>query len=181
MKAKIVSVLFVWVMPSFCMEKAVYPIAQAKFREINVDALDRYGKTRLIHAALNNNVEEIKQLLQVPGIQVNVRDLRLIRALMYAAEKNNVAVLKELLKALIQVMQDHDREGNNILHFAVTGNQPTLAKTLVDRYKFLLTEKNKDGQAPLDDLYGLWGDQDKFLCQTYASPITCMLTLVAVY
>ncbi len=70
-------------------------LAQEK---INVDLQDIVGNTALMIAAQNNNIQMLKNLIEV-GVNINMQNVDGFTALMIAAQRNSLEVIKELLAA----------------------------------------------------------------------------------
>jgi hypothetical protein len=103
---------------------------------LDVNELDEYGFTYLIEAAIANNVEIVKLLIDY-GADVNLQDVTGGTALIWAAENNNLRLAKLLLECKADP-NAYNFAGSPVLTMPVVRHQQTM-KQLLQGYGAQLT------------------------------------------
>uniref|UniRef100_A0A6C0JX86 Uncharacterized protein n=1 Tax=viral metagenome TaxID=1070528 RepID=A0A6C0JX86_9ZZZZ len=126
----------------------------------DINAKDRNGRTPLMHAAMNGNLEIVKLLLD-EGANINAIDIYNQTPLMYAARRGNLEIVQLLLgKALESGNKDYINLNNTkdltALDLANENNHMKIVKLLLDNPEtivpknFTLNPKDTSSQEYLD-------------------------------
>ncbi|WP_298424619.1 ankyrin repeat domain-containing protein [uncultured Kordia sp.] len=120
----------------------------------NVNTHNENGKTPLITAVSENNVEKVKQLIQ-KGANINLHETTGLQgtALMYASSIGNIEICKLLLEngAKINAI---DKNNDHALNWAAFSGKIPVMKLLIEK-KADLFLKSKHGTA-VDVAFRLW-------------------------
>jgi len=127
---------------------------------LDINAADESGFTKLQRAAFNADVEKVRELLQIPGIDVNLpnRKHEDQTALHYALEERvqprYIEVVKLLLEAPGIDVNKETEHGNNALHFAAVGGHMEGVKILLDFPGMDVNARGYKGRTP--EAYARW-------------------------
>lgn len=122
-------------------------IIKMPFRKgVQVDSVDRYGRTRLSYAAWNGHVATVKLLLKA-GARVDLTDEIGGTPLSYAICNGHKAVVKLLLRKGTQV-DSEDNIGQALLFSAAEKGHEAVVKLLLEKGADL-ESKSETGQTPL--------------------------------
>lgn len=112
----------------------------------DVNGTDNQGITPLMLLAQNGKTDAALKLMQVPEIDIHIKDNDGRMAIDYATS----AGLRELVTALSQAGEDHaDAYGNTSLHHACWNGQSEVVKVLLEKTPDCVNELNDDGESPL--------------------------------
>ena len=110
--------------------------------------------TKLINAVQNNNLDEVKNLLNL-GANANTRDSQSgLTVLMMAAGQANVDLTKLLLETGAESVAVDSRAGASVLHKACQGGSVEVVRLLVEAGAFVDAVTPTTGHTPLMD--ALW-------------------------
>ena len=97
----------------------------------NVNIRDSNGKTALMYAAMNRQVEIVENLLRVDNINVNDKDNSGKTALMYAAINCQVKIVNDFLNVESINVNIQDNSGKTALMYAANNCQVEIVKNLL--------------------------------------------------
>jgi len=132
---------------------------------LDINAADESGFTKLQRAAFNADVEKVRELLQIPGIDVNLPNLKHEdqTALHYALEERvpprYIEVVNHLLETPGIDVNKETEHGNNALHFAAVGGHMEAVKKLLDFHGMDVNARGYKGRTP--EAYAKWAGQDE--------------------
>ena len=115
-----------------------------------VNVLDNQGKTALIRASQDGNVEVVRALLHNPTIDVNLRGNQGKTALMHAAERRNVEVVRSLLDNPTIEVNLIDNNGHFALSYAVKIDYNMDNLNQLDTIKALLDNQKVDANLMIE-------------------------------
>ncbi|NBD32847.1 MAG: hypothetical protein GVY17_07770 [Cyanobacteria bacterium] len=120
--------------------------------------------SQLITAVQNNDLDEVKHLLDL-GADANTRDpVSGLTILMMAAGQGNVSLTQLLLAAGAEAVAVDTRAGASVLHKACQGGSVEVVRLLVDAGAFIDAVAPTTGHTPLmDALWFKWPDIVQYL------------------
>ena len=95
------------------------------------DILQSQQVQKLIESAKDGNIEQVRKLLKIPGIDVNQADSNGNTALMWAAANGRQEVVKELLQNKKVDVNQADSNGNTALILAAGNGQQEVVKVIM--------------------------------------------------
>lgn len=117
--------------------------------KVGINAIDKSGGTALMNAAINSRGEIIKYLLQVPGIDVNIRDKKEnFTALIFASFMASAEIVKLLLQAPVDI-NAQKKDGWTALMFASRNDRLETVKLLLQMPNLNINAQNEEGQTAL--------------------------------
>lgn len=122
---------------------------RALIGKVDINAIDKSGGTALMNAAINSRGDIIKYLLQVPGIDVNIRDKKEnFTALIFASFLASAEIVKLLLQAAVDI-NAQKKDGWTALMFASRNDRLETVKLLLQMPNLNINAQNEDGQTAL--------------------------------
>jgi ankyrin repeat protein len=121
--------------------------------KVNVDCVDKCGRTVLHWAAMTSNVVAVKNLID-KGADPDIADKQGLSPLIWAAqERDGIPIIDLLLEAqkvkAIGDVNDRDEEGWTALHWAVLKSNENTAEHLINKGANVNCQDNY-GRTPLD-------------------------------
>ncbi|KAM4875325.1 SMC5-SMC6 complex localization factor protein 1 isoform 2-T3 [Thomomys bottae] len=121
-------------------------VTKMNFRKTNLK-----GETALHRACINNQVEKLKLLLSLPGVDINVKDNAGWTPLHEACNYGNTVCVQEILKHCPEVDLLTQVDGVTPLHDALSNGHVEIGKLLLQHGgPVLLQQRDSKGELPLD-------------------------------
>lgn len=126
------------------LETAKYLIEETK---IDINSADERGKTLLMKACCNTNLDLVKYLVENKA-DLTLKDKQNYNALMYAVEKSTLDIVRYLFEESDTInIEQLSKDQMGLLSLAIKNNDFRILRYLVESQNFDITLSNEKGQT----------------------------------
>jgi len=116
----------------------------------SANSLDVHGSTPFMYACGANDVECVKEICKIDGIDINILNYEKRSGLHFAAIRSNIDMLIYLINDLKMDYKLVDTSGKSILHYAASSGNVQMITFILSFAKYLTNEMDATGLYPFE-------------------------------